>query len=78
MDKAKGAVPAVVVLAVLSTISGVVTTLTGTWNVEKPLALPLAADVMPRAELEQRLGQLELRLNARLYDLRELIIRRTK
>lgn len=69
----KGAVPAVVVLAVLSTISGVVTTLTGPGQAEKP-----AADVMPRGELEQRLGQLELRLNARLYDLRELIIRRTK
>jgi hypothetical protein len=76
MDKAKGAVPAVVVLAVLSTISGVVTTLTGTGQVERPVVM--GPDVMPRGELEQRLGQLELRLNARLYDLRELIVRRTK
>lgn len=74
MANAKAAVPAVVVLAVLSTISGVVTTLAGTGQAPKPVA----ADVMPRGELEQRLGQLELRLNARLYDLRELIIRRTK
>ena len=68
----RGAVPAAVVLAVLSTISGLVTTLAG--GSQKPVA----ADVMPRGELEQRLGQLEIRLNARLYDLRELIIRRTK
>jgi hypothetical protein len=73
MANAKGAVPAVVVLAVLSTISGVVTTLTGPGKAEKPVA----ADTMPRGELEQRLGQLEMRLNSRLYDLRELIIRRT-
>lgn len=72
---AKGAVPAVVVLAVLSTISGVVTTLTGTGQASKPVAVP--ADVMPRGELEQRLGQLELRLNGKFWELRELIVRRT-
>jgi hypothetical protein len=76
MANAKGMVPAAVVLAVLSTISGLVTTLVGPGKAEKPAGMP--AEVMPRGELEQRLGQLEMRLNTRLYDLRELIIRRTK
>jgi hypothetical protein len=33
--------------------------------------------LVPRDELERRLGQLELRLSVKMADLRELIIRRT-
>jgi hypothetical protein len=32
---------------------------------------------MPRAEMEQRLGQIERRMDLKFYDLRELIVRRT-
>jgi hypothetical protein len=71
---ARGAVPAVVVLAVLSTVSGIVTTLAGQ-GTEKPPEMERY--LVPRDELERRLGQLELRLSVKMADLRELIIRRT-
>jgi hypothetical protein len=70
----KGAVPAAVVLAMLSTLAGVVTTMAVKGEAARqPEALRY---YMPRDELERRLGQLERRIDLKFYDLRELIIRR--
>jgi hypothetical protein len=70
----RGAVPAAVVLAVLSTISGVVTTLAV--KGDKP-AVDELRYYMPRSEMEQRFGALERRVDQKFWDLRELIVRRT-
>jgi hypothetical protein len=71
----KGAVPAAVVVAMLSTIAGVVTSLAVRGDGGRPV--DELKYYMPRAEMEQRLGQLERRMDAKFYDLRELIVRRT-
>jgi hypothetical protein len=69
MTSVKGSVPAAVVLAVLSTIGGVAV------RADKPV--DELRYYMPRAEMEQRLGQIERRMDLKFYDLRELIVRRT-
>ena len=72
---ARGAVPAAVVIAVLSAVVSIVSMMAGQ---AKPPAEEMDRFYMPRAELERRLGEMDRKRDAQFWALRELILRRVK
>lgn len=70
----RSVVPTAVVLAILSTVSGLVTTFVSAGHGR---AEADTRYLVPRDELERRLGSIERRIDVKFFELRELIIRRT-